>query len=190
MLRRLSLLVWLVALLLAVGCTKKPAPVPDDDQQPAAKDDNQRPPKDDKPKDDKKDTAKIQAALKKVESMKADNGATFGDNIKAGKLRALAVTTARRQEALPNVPAMSDFLPDFEASAWLGLGAPKNTPHAVIRKLNNEINAALADFKMKARLADLGLSGLPGSPADFEKLVADDVAKWAKVVKFAGLKSD
>jgi tripartite-type tricarboxylate transporter receptor subunit TctC len=110
--------------------------------------------------------------------------------IKAGKLRALAVTTGKRQEALRDVPPMSDFLSGFEASAWLGLGAPKNTPAAIVDKLNKEINAALADPKMKARFADLGLTGLPGSPADFRKLVAEDIVKWAKVVKFAGIKPD
>jgi tripartite-type tricarboxylate transporter receptor subunit TctC len=108
--------------------------------------------------------------------------------IKASKLRALAVTTGKPNEALPDVPPMGDFLPGFEASAWLGLGAPKNTPAAVVDKLNKEINAALADPKMKARLADLGLTGLPGSPADFRRLVAEDIVKWAKVVKFAGIK--
>jgi tripartite-type tricarboxylate transporter receptor subunit TctC len=110
--------------------------------------------------------------------------------IKAGKLRALAVTTGKRKEALPDVPPMSDFWPGFEASAWLGLGTPKNTAAAVVDKLNKEINAALADPKMKVRFADLGLTGLPGSPADFRKLVAEDIVKWAKVVKFAGIKPD
>ena len=110
--------------------------------------------------------------------------------IRAGRLRALAVTTAKRQDALPDVPPMSDFLSGFEASAWLGLGAPKNTPATIVSTLNKEINAALADPKMKARLADLGLTGLPGSPDDFRKLVVDDVVKWAKVIKFAGLRPD
>jgi len=112
------------------------------------------------------------------------------EHIRAGKLRALAVTTRKRQEALPDVPTMGDFLPDFEASAWLGLGAPKSTSAAIVERLNREINAALVDPKMKARLADLGLTGLPGSPADFRKLVAEDIVKWAKVVKFAGIKPD
>jgi hypothetical protein len=89
----------------------------------------------------------------------------------------------------PRAP-WGDFLPGFEASAWLGLGAPKNTPTAIVDELNKEINAALVDHKMKARLADLGLTGLPGSPADFRRLVAEDVVKWAKVVKFAGIKPD
>jgi tripartite-type tricarboxylate transporter receptor subunit TctC len=112
------------------------------------------------------------------------------EHIKAGKLHPLAVTTTKRSEALSDVPTVGDFLPGFEASAWLGLGAPKNTPTAIVDELNKEINAALVDHKMKARLADLGLTGLPGSPADFRRLVAEDVVKWAKVVKFAGIKPD
>ena len=110
--------------------------------------------------------------------------------IKAGKLHPLAVTTRKRQEALPDVPTMGDFLPGFEASAWLGLGAPKKTSAEIVDKLNKEINAALVEPKMKARLADLALMGLPGSPADFGKLIVDDTEKWAKVVKFAGIKPD
>ena len=112
------------------------------------------------------------------------------EHIKAGKLHPLAVTTTKRSEALPDVPTVGDFLPGFEASAWLGLGAPKNTPTAIVDKLNKEINAALVDPKMKARLADLGLTGLPGSPADFRKLVTEDIVKWGKVVRFAGIKPD
>jgi len=94
--------------------------------------------------------------------------------IRADKLRALAVTTAERAEALPNIPTVADFVPDYEASQWFGLGVPKNTPAEIIGKLNKEINAALADPKMKARLADLGGTVLPGSPADFGKLIAED----------------
>jgi len=112
------------------------------------------------------------------------------EHIKAGKLHPLAVTTTKRSEALPDVPTVGDFLPGFEASAWLGLGAPKNTPTAIVDKLNKEINAALVDPKMKARLADLGLTGLPGSPADFRRLVTEDIVKWGKVVRFAGIKPD
>ena len=94
--------------------------------------------------------------------------------VRAGKLRALAVTTRARAEALPEVPTVADFVPDYESSQWYGVGAPKNTPVEIVEKLNKEINAALADPKMKARFADLGGTVLPGSPADFGKLIADE----------------
>ena len=110
--------------------------------------------------------------------------------IRAGKLRALAVTTATRSEALPDIPTVGEFVPGYEASAWYGVGAPKNTPAEIIDKLNKEINAGLADPKMKARLADLGGTLLPGSPADFGKLIADETEKWAKVIKFANIKPE
>ncbi len=110
------------------------------------------------------------------------------ETIKAGKVRALAVTTATRSEALPDLPTVADFVPGYEASNWWGIGAPKSTPAAIVEKLNSEINAALADPKMKARLAELGGTMLAGSPADFGKLIADETEKWAKVVKFAGIK--
>ena len=110
--------------------------------------------------------------------------------IRAGKLRALAVTTAMRSQALPDVPTVGDFVPGYEASNWVGVVAPKNTPAEIVERLNKEINAALADPKMKARLADLGGTLLPGSPADFGKLIADETEKWAKVVKFSGAKAD
>jgi tripartite-type tricarboxylate transporter receptor subunit TctC len=110
--------------------------------------------------------------------------------IKAGKVRALAVSTATRSEALPDLPTLGDFLPGFEASNWYGVGAPNNTPVEIVDKLNKEINAALADPKMKARLADLGGTVLPGSPAVFGKLIAEETEKWAKVIKFAGIKAD
>ena len=110
--------------------------------------------------------------------------------IRASKLRALAVTTAIRSEALPNIPTVGDFVPGFEASQWVGLSAPRNTPSEIIGKLNTEINAGLADPKLKARLADLGGTVLPGSPAAFGKLIADDTEKWGKVTKFAGAKAD
>jgi tripartite-type tricarboxylate transporter receptor subunit TctC len=110
--------------------------------------------------------------------------------IRAGKLRVLAVTTATRSEALPDVPAVGDFVPGFEASAWFGVGAPKNTPSQIIDKLNETINAGLADPKIKARFADLGGTPLVGSPADFRKLIAEETEKWAKVVKFSGAKVD
>jgi tripartite-type tricarboxylate transporter receptor subunit TctC len=112
------------------------------------------------------------------------------EHIKVGELRALAVTTAMRSEALPNIPTVGDFLPGYEASSWHGVGVPKNTPAEIVDKLNKEINAALADPKLRARLADLGGTVLPGSPADFGKLVAAEIEKWAKVVKFAGIKPD
>ena len=111
------------------------------------------------------------------------------EQIRTGRLRALAVTTAVRSEVLPDVPTMGEFLPGYEASAWWGVGAPKKTPTEIVEKLNKEINAALADPKLKARLADLGGTVLPGSPADFGKFIADETEKWAKVIKFAGLKA-
>jgi tripartite-type tricarboxylate transporter receptor subunit TctC len=110
--------------------------------------------------------------------------------IKSGRLRALAVTTAARSEALPDVPTIGEFVPGYEASQWYGIGAPKSTPAEVIARLNKETNAVLADPKIKARLAELGASVLSGSPADFGKLIADETAKWAKVVKISGAKPD
>jgi len=112
------------------------------------------------------------------------------EHIRAGKLRALAVTTATRSEAVPDIPTVSDFVPGYEASAWYGIGAPRNAPAEVVDKLNKEINAALADTTMNARLADLGGTVLPGSPAEFGKLIADETEKWAKVVKFSGAKAE
>ena len=106
------------------------------------------------------------------------------------QLRALAVTTATRWEALPDVPTVGEFVPGYEASAWFGIGAPKNTPAEIVDKLNNEINAALADPKIKARLADLGGTALAGSPADFGKLIADETEKWAKVIRAANIKPE
>ena len=110
--------------------------------------------------------------------------------IKAGKLRALAVTTAARSDALPDIPTMREFVPDFEASVFYGLGAPKNTPAEIVDKLNKEINAALVDPKIKAHRELTGGTVLPGSPADFGKLLADETEKWAKVAKFAGIKAE
>jgi tripartite-type tricarboxylate transporter receptor subunit TctC len=110
--------------------------------------------------------------------------------IKAGKLRALAVTTAKRQELLPDVPTVGEFLPGYEARGWYGIVVPKVTPANIIEKLNQEINAALADPTMKTRLTDLGCAVFAGSPADFGKFIADETEKWAKVVKFAGIKAD
>jgi tripartite-type tricarboxylate transporter receptor subunit TctC len=110
--------------------------------------------------------------------------------IRGGKLRALAVTSAKRQEALPDIPPMTDFLPGYEATGWFGLFAPKSTPVEIIDRLNREVNAALADTKMNARLADLGGTVAPGSPADFGQLVADDTEKWAKVIRAANIKPE
>jgi tripartite-type tricarboxylate transporter receptor subunit TctC len=108
--------------------------------------------------------------------------------IRAGRLRALAVTTAMRSEALPDIPTVSDFVPGFEGSQWVGVHAPKNTPSGFIDKLNVEINAGLADASLKARFADLGGTVLPGSPAEFGKLIADDTEKWGKVIRTANIK--
>jgi tripartite-type tricarboxylate transporter receptor subunit TctC len=107
--------------------------------------------------------------------------------LKAEKLRALAVTTTTRSQIFPDIPCVSDFVPGYEASVWYGVGAPKNTPMAIVERLNKEINGALVDPKIQSRLAALGGVELPGSPADFGKLIAEETAKWAKVVKFAGI---
>ena len=115
-----------------------------------------------------------------------DNMPSSIAHIRAGKLRALAVTTEKRSEALPDVPTVADTVPGYEASAWFGMGAPKGTPPEIIAKLNKAINAALADPKIKARLAELGGMTMGGTPADFGKIIADETEKWAKVVKFAG----
>jgi len=108
-------------------------------------------------------------------------------HIRAGKLRALAVTTAIRSDALPDVPTVAETVPGYEASAFYGMGVPKGTPPEIIDKLNKEINAGLADPKVKARLAELGGMLVPGSPADFGKLVAAETDKWAKVIKEGGV---
>jgi tripartite-type tricarboxylate transporter receptor subunit TctC len=105
-------------------------------------------------------------------------------------LRALAVTAETRWEALPDVPTIREFVPGYEATNWFGVGAPKATPAEVIDKLNKEINAALADPKMKARLADLGGTVLPGSPADFGKLIADEIEKWGNVIRALNIKAE
>jgi tripartite-type tricarboxylate transporter receptor subunit TctC len=112
------------------------------------------------------------------------------EHIRTGRLRALAVTTAMRSEALPNIPTVGDFVPGYESSGWVGVGASKNTPAGIIEMLNREINAALADPKIKSRLADLGGTVLLGSPTDFGMLIADETEKWGKVVKFSGAKPD
>ena len=112
------------------------------------------------------------------------------EQIRAGRLRALAVTTARRSQLLPELPTVGDFVPAYEASGWFGVGAPTGTPAEVIDKLNKEINASLADPKIRARLADLGGAVLAGSPADFGKLIADETEKWAKVIRAANIKPE
>ena len=108
----------------------------------------------------------------------------------AGKLRVLAVTTAAPSQVLPNLASISEFVPGFEASGWFGAGAPKNTSAEIVGRLNREINAALADPKMKARLADLGGTVLPGSPTEFGKLIAEETEKWGKVIRAANIKPE
>jgi tripartite-type tricarboxylate transporter receptor subunit TctC len=110
--------------------------------------------------------------------------------VRTGKLRALAVTIERRLDALPDIPAVAEFVPGYEASGWFGVGAPRNTPVEIIDKLNKEIDAGVADPKMKARLADLGGIALTGSPSDFGKLIVEETEKWGKVVKLSGAKLD
>jgi tripartite-type tricarboxylate transporter receptor subunit TctC len=119
-----------------------------------------------------------------------DNLPASIEHIKAGRLRALAVTTAKRSETMPDVPTLGEFLPGYETSSWLAIGAPSKTPNEVIVTLNREINAGLTDPKVKAKLADLGATVLPGSPVDSARLIADETEKWRKVVSFAGLKSN
>jgi tripartite-type tricarboxylate transporter receptor subunit TctC len=110
--------------------------------------------------------------------------------VRAGKLRALAVTTATRSPVLPDIPTVHEFVPGYESSFWTGIGAPKNTPAEIVDKLNKEINAALADHKIKARLADLGSTPVAGSATDFGKLIADETEKWGKVIRAANIKAD
>jgi tripartite-type tricarboxylate transporter receptor subunit TctC len=112
------------------------------------------------------------------------------EHIRAGKLRALAVTTVERSESLPDVPAVADFVPGYDTSTWLGLGLPRNTPTEIVEKLNKEINAGLADPKIKARFAELGGTVLPGSHADFRKLIVEETEKWAKVIRAAQIKAE
>ena len=112
------------------------------------------------------------------------------EHIKAGKLRPLAVTTVTRLDVLPNIPTVGDFLPGYEGTGWLGVGAPKNTPAEIIDKLNKEINAGLADPKIVSRIAELGGAVLGGSPTAFGKIVSDDIEKLAKVIRSAGIKAD
>jgi tripartite-type tricarboxylate transporter receptor subunit TctC len=108
--------------------------------------------------------------------------------IRAGNLRPLAVTTTTRSQILPDVPVVSETVPGYEASAWFGMGAPKNTPVEIIERLNTEVNASIADPKFQARLANLGGAVLAGSPADFGKLISDETKKWGKVIRAANIK--
>jgi len=110
--------------------------------------------------------------------------------IRAGRLRALAVTTMSRAEAPPDIPTVGEFVPGYEATAWFGIGAPRNTPAEIVDKLNKEINAGLADPKIKGRLADLGSTPFPGSPADFGKLIADETEKWGNVIRALNIKAE
>ena len=110
--------------------------------------------------------------------------------IKAGKVRALGVTTATRWGTLPDIPAIAEFVPGYEVTVWLGLGAPRNTPPEIIEKLNQEIAAGLADTRIRGRLADVGGEPMPMTPANFKKLLADEVEKWGKVVKFSGARPE
>lgn len=119
-----------------------------------------------------------------------DNMPSSIEHIRAGRLRALAVTTAMRSHALPDIPVVADFVPGYEASAWFGVGVPRGTPAEIIDKLNKEINAAIADPAIKARLADMGGMLINGTPEEFGKIVVEETEKWAKVVKFSGAKPD
>ena len=112
------------------------------------------------------------------------------DHIRSGGLRALAVTGTARAELLPDVPTVADFVPGFEASQWIGIAAPKNTPADIVERLNREINIGLADPGIKTKIANLGGTAMSGTPAAFGRFTADEVAKWAKVIKFANIKAD
>ncbi|MFZ3357401.1 MAG: tripartite tricarboxylate transporter substrate-binding protein, partial [Xanthobacteraceae bacterium] len=125
----------------------------------------------------------------RVEAMFGVMPASLG-YIKSGKLRALAVTSPRRQDLLPDVPAMAEFLPGYEANGWYGLIAPKGTPPDVVLTLNKEVNAALADPATRKRFTDLGCEVFTGTPDDFEKFIKSETDKWAKVIKFANIKTD
>jgi tripartite-type tricarboxylate transporter receptor subunit TctC len=119
-----------------------------------------------------------------------DNIPTCAEHVKSGKLRGLAVTSTTRSDVLPDLPTVADFLPGYEASAWYGFAAPKGTPVEIIERLNKEVNAVLADAAAKTRFAELGAFLLPGSPAEFGKLLADETEKWGKVVRFSGARVD
>jgi tripartite-type tricarboxylate transporter receptor subunit TctC len=110
--------------------------------------------------------------------------------IKGGKVRTLAVTTAERHHDLPDLPTVGDFVPAYEASAWNGIGAPKNTPAEIVDRLNKEINAGLSNPDLKAKLANLGYTLVAGTPADFGRFIAAETEKWAKVIRFSGARPD
>jgi len=112
------------------------------------------------------------------------------EHVRAGRLRALAVMTATRSPQLPDIPAVAEFVPGFEASYWSGLGAPRNTPAEIVESLNREVNAALADPPIRARLEALDASAIQGSPADFGKLIADETERWGKVIRTTGMKAE
>jgi len=112
------------------------------------------------------------------------------EHVRSGQLRALGVTTAQRAAVLPDVPSIAEFVPGYEAGGWYGIGVPKDVPAEIVDKLNREINASLADPKLKTRLADLGYVTIGGSPAEFGNMIAQEIDKWAKVIKFAGIKPD
>jgi tripartite-type tricarboxylate transporter receptor subunit TctC len=119
-----------------------------------------------------------------------DNLPTSLEHVRAGRLRPLGITSARRSELLPDVPTVADFVPGYESSAWYGVGAPKGTPVEIIDRLNSEINAILAEPRMKTRVAEMGATLIAGSPAAFGKLVTDETEKWGKVVRFSGARAD
>jgi tripartite-type tricarboxylate transporter receptor subunit TctC len=119
-----------------------------------------------------------------------DNIPTSIEYIRAGKLRVLGVTGMARSDLLPDVPTVADFVPGYESSAWYGVGAPKGTPVEIIDRLNSEINAILAEPRMKTRVAEMGATLIAGSPADFGRLVADETEKWGNVVRFSGARAD
>jgi tripartite-type tricarboxylate transporter receptor subunit TctC len=119
-----------------------------------------------------------------------DNIPTSIGYLRAGRLRPLAVTGATRSALLPDVPTVSDFVPGYEATAWYGIGAPKNTPAEIVATLNKEINAGLADPQLKGRFAEVGADTMPMTPAGFGKFIAEETEKWGKVVRFAGIKAD
>ena len=116
--------------------------------------------------------------------------ATSIDHVMAGRLRALAVTTATRSPVLPNIATLSEYLPSIQVSSWYGIGAPRNTPTEIVDKLNREINAGLAETRLKGRFTELGLIMLPGSPADFGHLIAEDIEKWGKVIRAANIRAE